>query len=316
MSEIGRKTLVGIGKETTYGVKASTIEYFICDSFDPGVSKENIRDEGMFGSKSNRTKGTCVVKKWAEPSLEGLVYDGIFGHLIMAALGTDVVTGASPYTHTFAVNEGDIPSYTIVWKDGNMTKMMTGAVLNSTEINQETGDFLRHSTGFMAKFPVTTTETPGITAENKFCSKIASLKLENAVADLPAGTSINAESFRLTIDKGAEALYVFGSNEPSKTYDKAIDITGEFKVDMDAGTYLDLAEAGTVKALQFESINTEATGNPTIRFTLDAVDISEWSRDGGKDDRVTQTCGFVASYDLAAASEIEAVLINSRSATY
>ena len=316
MNEIGRKTMVGIGKESTFGSKASSIVYFPVESFNPNTRTEVIREEGMFGRKENKLRGNCVAKKWSEPSFEGIVYDEMFGHLLMAAMGTVAKTGADPYTHTFTANQGTIPSYTVVFKDGNMTKMMTGCVLSNLELNQETGDFLRHSVGFMGRFPETTTESPAITAENKFCSKFASLKIEDAVADLTGGTAIGAESFRITIDKGAESLYKFGSNEPAENYDKAIDLSGEFMLNMDAGTFLDLHEGGTTKALQFETINTEATDNPAVRYILNAVDVSEWSRDGGKDDRTKQTCGFVGSYDLADSEAIETVLKNKEDVAY
>lgn len=316
MIEIGRKTMVGIGKESTFGTKASSIVYFPVESFNPNSRTEVIREEGMFGRKENKLRGNCVAKKWSEPAFDGIVYDEMMGQLLMAALGTVAKTGSDPYTHTFSANQGTIPSYTVVFKDGNMTKMMTGCVLSNLEINQETGDFLRYSVGFMGKFPKTTSETPAITAENKFCSKFASLKIEDTVAALSAGTAIGAETFRITIDKGADSLYKFGSNEPAENYDQAIDLSGEFMLTMDSGTYLDLHEAGTVKALQFETINTDATDNPAVKYILNAVDISEWSRDGGKDDRTKQTCGFVGSYDLSDSEAIEAVLVNKDSSDY
>jgi hypothetical protein len=315
-TEIGRKTVVGIGKESSFGSKASSIVYFPAESFNPNPRTENIREEGMFGRKENKLKGVCVAKKWSEPSFEGIAYDDMIGQLLMAAFGTDTKTGSDPYTHTFSMNQGDIPSYTIVYKDGNVTKMMTGCVLSNLEINQETGDFLRYNVSFVGKYPATTTESPSITAENKFCSKFASVKIEDDTASLSGGTAIGAESFRLTIDKGAESLYKFGSNEPSENYDKAIDIAGEFMLNMDAGTYLDLNAAGTEKSLQFETINTDAAGNPTVRFVLNAIDISEWTRDGGKDDRVKQTCGFVGGYDLSDSEAIEGVLINDNATAY
>lgn len=315
-TEIGRKTIVGIGKEATFGTKATTITYFPCESFNPNPQTETIREEGMFARKETSLKGTCVAKKWAEPTFEGIAYDNLIGILLAASLGTDTKTGAGPYTHTFSVLQTAIPSYTIAYKDGNMTKMMTGAVLSSLEINQDTGDFLKYNVSFMSKFPADTTETPSLTAENKFCSKFASLKIEDTVAALAAGTAIGGESFRITIDKAAESLYKFGSNEPAENYDKGITITGDFTLNMGADTYLDLNELGTTKALQFETINTDVAGNPTLRFVLNAIALDDWGRNGGKDERVTQTCGFTASYDLTDSEAIEAVVINSQSATY
>lgn len=320
MNEIGRKTLVGIGKESTFGTKASTITYFPVENFDPAPRVEKVREQGIFGRKEGTLGGVCIGKKFAEPSFDGLVYDEVIGQLIMGALGTDTTTGAStPYSHTFTSDNDAIPSYTIVWKDGNMTKMLTGCVLSSLELNQDVGDFLKYSTSFVSKYPATTTETPSITAENRFCSKFATVKIATNVAGLSGASAVNAESFRLTIEKNAEAKYVFGNTEPNAIYDKQLDVNGEFTVSMDSGTYLDLFENGTTQALQFETINTDITlgaGNPELSVVLDAVDISEWSRSGGKDDRVMQTCGYMGAYDLATSKEIEVVLKNDQSTSY
>lgn len=320
MNEIGRKTIIGIGKESTFGTKASSITYFPVESFDPAVRTEVVREQGIFGRKESSLSGVCVAKKWSEPSIEGIVYDEIVGHILMGALGTDTKTGlAIPYTHAFSSNNSSIPSYTIIWKDGAMTKMITGAVLSSLELTQETGGFLMYSVSFVGKSPADTTETPGITAENKFCSKFAGVKIEDDVASLAGGTVIGAESFSLSVQKNAEAKYKFGSNEPSEIYDKQMEITGEFTLGMADDTYLDLQSAGTQKALQFETINTEVTigtGNPEFKVVLDAIDIQEWTRNGGKDERVTQTCGFTASYDLSASKAITITLKNSEATAY
>ncbi len=320
MSEIGRITAIGIGKETTFGTKASSISFFPVESFDPAPRTELVRESGIFGRKESTRKGACVAKKFAEPTFEGIVYDEIIGEMLMASLGVDSISGASiPYTHEFTSNNVGIPSYTIVWKDGNMTKMLTGCVLSSLELNQETGDFLKYSSAFISRYPETTTDTVSIPAENKFCSKFATVKIADDVAGLGAASAIGAESFRISIEKNAEAKYLFGSNEPAINYDKQLDVNGEFMLDMDAGTYLDLNEAGTIKALQFETVNTDetiGTGNPELKVVLDAVDIQEWTRNGGKDDRVTQTCGFVASFDPDTSQEIAITLVNSQSTEY
>jgi len=320
MKEIGRKTLVGIGKETTFGTKASSISYFPVESFDPSPRAEIVREQGMFGRKESTLKGACVAKKFAEPSFSGIVYDEIIGELLMAALGTDTKTGSAvPYTHTFTSNNTSIPSYTIVWKSGNMTKMLTGCVLTTLSLVQETGAFLNYSASFISKYPATTTETPGISAENKFCSKYATLKLADDVAGLSGASAINAETFNWTIEKNVESLFVFGSDEPADNYDKQMDNTGDFTLGIDDDSYLTLHENGTIKAMQFETVNSDVaigTGNPELKVVFDAVDVSEWTRGGGKDDRTTQTCGFVASYDLGSSSEITVTLKNSQSTDY
>lgn len=320
MTEIGRITSIGIGKEATFGTKASSITYFPVESFNPNLRTEVVREQGIFGKKATSLKGACVAQKWSEPSIEGIVYDETIGLFLLGALGTHAKTGAGvPYTHTFTENDASIPSFTIVWKDGGMTKMLTGCVFSTLELTQETGQFLMFSASLVGKYAVDTTETPGITAENKFCSKFASLKVEDDVASLAGGTAIGAESFRVTIEKNAEAKYLFGSNDPDGIYDKNMEVTGEFMLNLEDDTYLDLHNAGTVKAIQFESINTDVTigtGNPEIKVVLDACDIQEWTRNGGKDERLTQTCGFYSSYDLSAGSMITAEIKNSQATDY
>ena len=320
MNEIGRITSIGIGKEATFGTKASSITYFPVESFAPGAQTEVVREQGIFGKKATSLKGQCVAKKWSEPSLEGIVYDEVIGLFLLGTLGTHGKAGvAVPYTHTFTENDGTVPSFTIVWKDGAMTKMMTGCVFSSLEFTQETGGFLMFSASLVGKYPTTTVETPGLTAENKFCSKFASVKLEDAVAGLPAGTAINAESFSVSIEKNAEAKYIFGTNEPSSIYDKNMEITGEFTLNVADDSYLTLHSGGAIKAIQFDTINTDVTigaGNPAFKIILDACDIQEWTRNGGKDERVTQTCGFYASYDLTAGSSIKAEIKNSKATDY
>jgi len=320
MSEIGRITSIGIGKETTYGTKASAITYFPVESFNPNARKETIREGGIFGKKATTLKGACVSKLWSEPTFDGIVYDEIIGQLIHGVLGTSAISGSAlPYTHTFTENDASIPSFTVVWKEGAMTKMLTGCIFTTLALTQDTGAFLMQSSTLKGQYPQDTTETPGMTAENKFCSKFAGVKIEDAVSGLSAGTVIDAESFSFSIEKNTEEKYVLGTNTPKEIYDKNAEITGEFSLNLDDDAYLALHESGAIKAIQFETINTDVsvgTGNPALKFIFDACDIEEWTRNGGKDDRKTQTCGFYSSYDLTAGAMITGELINGQDSQY
>jgi len=117
--EIWRLVSLWIGRETTAGTEASTLDYLSLTSapfIKPVI--EYMANEGGIG-RIEGTRGQTVVKAESETSIEGWVEQETFGNLMTALFGAPdaspalVETGV--YKHSYTVqNDNSHDSYSIV----------------------------------------------------------------------------------------------------------------------------------------------------------------------------------------------------------
>lgn len=316
---IGRKTSILIGKESTWGTKASSFVSVPVTEFNFNQQDEFVKDNSAVGVIDENSKSR-IVKKWSEPNIGGILTDKLAGWLLLSALGSNSPSADDPEagvnTHSLSrLNTNAHPSFTIIFKDDVHVKMCTGCRLNTLELLSEEGDFARFNATFVGKYPQTTTETPSYVEENDFLPKHRVVKLASNVAGLTGASGIDVRSVKINFEKNAEP-YFGGSDNPTKIVNKQFNVNGDMTVAFENETYYDLVANNTQQAVLFELTNTDKTigssSNPSIAVTLTRATLESWVKEAGLDDIVVQTFGFQGEYDPSAGSQVTAQLINTQ----
>lgn len=301
---IGRKKQILIGKESTYGTKASTFFEIPVGEGNLNPKVEYRKDDSAIGRIETISRSQ-IARKWSEPQINGVLGDKIAGLLMLAAFG-NVSTGSAlettVYPHSFSVlNNNQHPSFTIIEIDDVGTKMTTGNVLNSLEFMSE-DDFIRFNASFIGQVVETTTESPTWVEENSFVPKHRILKIAADTSGLAAADNTLVEQFRINFEKNAEA-YFGGAEEPQRVINKNLNISGDLTATYEDTTLYDFFDGDTKRAISLGFTNTEvtigSTLNPEVEIVLNRCMIEEWAKDSGSDDIVRQTMGFTAEYVMA-----------------
>lgn len=105
------QTVASIAKETTWGTAVATTDVLPILDIRENNQADVIRDQGLRGT-ATRDYGASHGSRFAEFSMNGLVYPAQIGYPLMSMFGADTKTGAGPYVHTFA-QAAVPPSYTL-----------------------------------------------------------------------------------------------------------------------------------------------------------------------------------------------------------
>lgn len=298
---IGRKTEVGIGKESPRGTRV-TPTYWIGKnslSFDDKViltkSGESI------GSIASQTTG-FITEAWAEGSLEAEVRDKSFGLILLATLG-QVSSGlleTTAYKHTFSLlNNNQHPSLTIGYKDDIGSIAYAMAMVKALKLNVTMEDIVNFSVDFMSRQGDTTSAyTPSYGSENKFTKKHFSFYVDNTVEGLATATQVDLKEFSLSIEKPIIMDRKLGTIEPEDLLNSSFSITGTIVLNYEDRTFKNYALNGNVKAVRIDLTNTDhvigAVSCSQFRLDLSKVIFEEWDADKSLDDIVSQTLNFTA----------------------
>lgn len=319
MTEIGRIRKVGIGIESTFGTKASTIVYVPYLDFEVNPKQERVDDTSAIG-RIETPLANALVRKWSEPSISLIAYDGVIGSLLKAIFGALATTGPtdSAYSHALSVKNDNTPvSLTIVFKDGTQTRMITGCVVNTVDFQFVQNDFVKIEASFIGKFPADTTETPSYTIGNRFDGTMGTIKLASTIAGLSGASAVSIQELTLKIDKKASAdkFFPIGGTEPTAIANGAFEVSGNIKKVFGATTYRDLVEAKTNQAISIAFTNSAVTigsaTNPSLSFILAPSKIENWVEDFGLDDLQTESFDFVGQYSTSDSKMISATLVNA-----
>ena len=320
---IGRLTKLGIGRETTRGTSVAptywvpVLDLGFDDKFD---LKDN---ESGFGNLAN-IQDSRIVKQWAEGDYSGKIYDKSVGLELVALFGAlptstqRASTGVYDNVYAMAQSNQHI-SLTAVIAEANQNARYPLAVINSWKLDAEVGDYVKRSVNLMSKKGVTGSDTVTYTNENEFTSEDIVIKMAAAGAidaTLDSATAIKIRSVSLEINKNADGLQVFGSNDLDDIVNKAVEVTGEFEMYYDDRTYQTLAAAGTHQAMRIEMLDSSTlfgTGNlhsPALRFTMREVALEFPERNFDNNDIMTLKISFRAMLNLSTGTQIEARLTN------
>lgn len=320
---IGRLTKIGIGRETVRGT--SVVPLYWIPVLDLGFDdKIELKDnESGFGNIAN-IQDSRITKQWAEGDYSGKIFDKSVGLELVAlfgALPTSVQrTTTGVYDNTYAMTQSNQhTSLTAAVAEANYTGRFALAMISDWQLECEVGDYVKRTVSLMSKKSATASDTPAYTNENEFTAKDIVVKFAAAGANdatLDSATAVKARTVNLEINKNADTLQVFGSNDVDDVVNKAVEVTGEFEMYYDDRTYQTLAAAGTHQALRIELldsskiIGTSGTHNPALRFTMREVALDYPERSFDNNDISTIKVSFRAMLNLATGTQIEARLTN------
>jgi len=302
MSKIaGRLVRLGLGVESTRGVGVAPTIWMphVNTTLFPKV--DEARDIGALGSLAD-SNDKLVTEKYAEGDITAELRDQSIGYFLYAWLGAVSSSGSGDeYEHSFSLSESNQhKSLTIVEKSDIVTQMYKLAMLSRFEINVTLDGLVQFTAGILAKNPVTTTQTPSITAENKFTKKGTKIYIAADLASLDAATALETKALTLTSDTGAERDSAHGTVQPVDILNKMMSIEGSLSLNYEDNTLRNYMVDGDTKAVRIdiEDLDTTLDSNtPRLRIELPKVDFSEWEGNYALEDIVSQTIKFKANYD-------------------
>jgi hypothetical protein len=215
---------------------------------------------------------------------------------------------------------------TIIHDDATQEEQVTYAMIDTLSIAGEVSDYLRFDTKMVGRTPTDATgNTPAFVVENPFLVSRAQIKFASNIAGLTGASVVPVQSFNLNIEKNLEQIWSTKQNESTEAilfasqHNKDLRITGDFTIIYNDKTYRDLALAGTLQAIEIKVDGRSligATKREELTIQLASVVLTEWDKDTGNDNIVSQTFGFTALYKLAETKQITATLQNTKSAIY
>ena len=323
MGQIGRLIGVGVGKEATRGTPVAPSHFLPLTEFDFDDKNEVIAREGR-KSVLEMSQGGDVVKKWAEGSMGGSMHSQSIGLVLLSSLGK-LATAANGdasgnvYDHTFSVENVTNPnihqSLTISLEDNEAgDKEFSNCVVSSFELTAEEGSYVNWTAGFMGNSEASGTETASFVTETVFRPQDMTFKFATASAGLGGAGDTAIKSLTFALEKNVEANYNLGSVSPSEFFNKQMTATLEVELVHVDDTFRDLWMAGTTHAFQINILNGGVTigtaENPGLTITCYQGQITDWVKNQGNDDVITETLSIRLDYSVTDSKSIDMVLTN------
>ncbi|HEX5429856.1 MAG TPA: phage tail tube protein [Patescibacteria group bacterium] len=319
---IGRRVNVGLAKEAIRGTPVAA-SFWVPKSAvaygDKTTKQKSKLNYGVIGGSNQAPK----VLEWADGSIEGDVFDKSFGLLLLAAFGSDTVTGPSDsaYTHTFSIsNNNQHQSLTLTLADPDQTDQYALAMLDSLEVDIVPGDVATFKANLVSRTgKKVAAASPSYIAENKFLGRHATIKVASLATGLGAATALSVKNLKLTIAKNAKQNNILGTVWPDDILNTYFEISGQITLDLDDQTFRQYMLDGSYKALRVDLLNSDAligtSSRPQLTLDLSRVEFESWEPSrSGNDDIVTQSIQFSALYDITNGNIVNScTLINAQS---
>lgn len=318
---IGQLANVGIGRETTRGTPVAAAFWLprTAITFDDKAEKAvamqamGVIDEGT---------DAFVTKVWGEGTIDGYIRDKSFGLILYALMGSESVSGANPYTHTFTIAQSNQhTSLTLYADDPNQDYRFALAMLNKLTIDVKLGELVTFSADFMSRRSVPDSQTKSYVAENHFTAKHVNIYTGANIAGLTGATALAIKAFKLDFMKNLLPEQDLGTISLADIHNQSMAVEGELELMYEDQTYRNYMLDGTYKSLRLEAKNTDVDlgggVNPRLTIDLSRVHFFDWEQDRTNDKIVMQKVKYKALYDLANAKNIidSIVLVNAQ-ATY
>lgn len=250
-------------------------------------------------------------------AVEGPLYPSNAIQLLVAAVGTDVVTGAGPYVHTIS-QANALKSLTIEKNVGGFQSLQfAGSRVNKFSLKAPTGNEAIHvSADVMAQsVAVMNTPTPvSVTNELPFVFAEAALSMFSAAR-------ADCHNVEIDIENGVKETYTFsGSHGPSFLTPVTLHVSGKVDVVWSSftdGTYGDFTamQNGTLGALAL-TLAHPGGGGYSVVLTCPQVAVAKFGNDLKMADVVLSTLSFEASKNLSSGYSVRAVVTNGIAAAY
>lgn len=313
----GSESATGLAVETTYGTPVAATTFLPMTGngmetdpgwFSPGLMM-NVRDKqvfNMYGEQKNT--GT----------IEGPLFPSNAVPLIVAAIGTDAVTGSGPYLHTLS-QANTLPSLTVEKNiGGRQSLQFAGCRVGKLSIKAPTGNEPVTMSADMSGQSVAVLDSPtavSITNELPWVFAEASVTLmSHARAEV---SSVNID-----IDNGLKETWTFGNHGPAFITPVTLKCSGTIDLvwsSLDNATYGDFTTMinGTLGALAV-TFTHPGGGGYAIGFTFPQVALSKVAPDVKFEDVVMSSIAWEASRALAGGSQytVQATVSNGVSTAY
>lgn len=310
---------VGIGRESSRGTAVAPGRWVKNMSVSHDDKKTYIQDDSAMGLIVH-ANDSVIAEEWSEGEIAGIMSDQFIGYLLLNVLGSVSSATASGesavYEHTFSLlNSNAHPSLAIEIKNPVEQRKFALAMVESLKIRAEVGKWMEFTVTFKSKKGASASNSVSYTAENKFWSKMVTMKLASALAGLGAASETVIRSFEITFDCSLFMEYKLGSTEPNDINNQVLKIEGNIEAMFGAATLKDLFRAGTHQALRLDALSPTGIGVaefPELQIDLAKVAFEEFEKSDGKDDMAMQTLKFSALYSTADSAVASAVLTNAK----
>jgi hypothetical protein len=320
MSEsIKRKYNIGIGRETTRGVKVTPKYWLKPLSAEYNDKIETVASERACGVIED-SEEMIIKNKYSDGQIQGEAFDKSFGLFILGALGqvssVAKVGDLAVYDHTFSVlQSAKHPTFTIEVKRGDVEQKSYGnCVIESLKIESQAHDYVKFEAKLKGKTSGVATNSAGYVTENYFLGKDVSVKLADNLSGLDSATVIDARKITIQIAKNLEEDKRLGADEPNDFLNKELSIEGTLEILFKDSTLKDYALNGIQKALRIDIVNTNkvigSSSNPRLKIDLAKIKFKDPVEGGDNNDIVKVTVGFKGLYSATDSKSIEAVLTN------
>jgi hypothetical protein len=215
-----------VGKETTWGTAVTPTYYIPFKDAKPEDVIDTIKDDGIRGALA----ATYNIMQGVQHSTmdgSGQVFPDSIGLFILAALGSDTVTGTGPYTHTLKLNRtGQPPSLTHSRYDGTNMRQFAGHMIEELSFKWADNAALEYTIKSQGKASaIATTTTPTNTTTIPFMGW-------QFTATLGGSSNLNLVGFDLSLKR---KLYVQhsanNSQQPTSVTSLALEVTGKATFD-------------------------------------------------------------------------------------
>lgn len=315
----GRLVNYGLGLEVTRGVAVlpSSNGFWIrWETSDFEDTATNVLNASAL-NQLDKYSGSEVTEAWGTGQIAGKITDHAFGLLLYSALGGYSV-GTHPgetvvYDHTFTedqLNAG--PTLTVVRQDPNVTTQYTKGTVNQLDVEVKAGDFVRHTTSFMAN-PGTVIGTQSVAytgAEQEFTAK-------HCIVQFNFGTAIPLASMKLSLITNTTNYWILGQTNPGDIFQQSFEVKGEMVLRYSSQTYYNLRFGNTPQAVFITIQNTDVQlgvgSHPTLTFYMPVCYLNDWKPNQNLDGMVEQTFDFEAVATIANGYAVRSVLTNKHS---
>lgn len=296
---VGRRGILGIGKESSRGTGVSPTEWIprVTVSFE---DKTDTAREAEGLGRIEDSDSNHVLRRFAEGDIEFEVNDRQVGMFLTSLLGASpTTTGGPTYAHAYALsNTNQHQSVSIYYEDPDVRKLYPLGVVSSLEFTAEPDAIVRATASVMSKGSRDwTNQTEDFTDIGlKFLQQHVQIKLATDLSGLAAATPLSVKSLNLTISANAQNDNVLGTAEPEDILNHQFSVEGSLTLNKEDDTYRGYMTNGTYRAME---INFNRAANSSLQFQFPRVDFTEWEQDRSLDDIVSQSINFKGNYDAA-----------------
>jgi len=301
--------------EASYGTAAATPDKrWPFRANRPEIKPETATDDASLTGVMEESRDSIVVKKTMETSVDYDLRLDALGYWLKMLLGTDVVTGTGPYTHTLTVKQGDSDSLTYFWKDANTSasKLEAFTGVKPTKLS------LQGTAGGKWTFNVAL-KGSGVHTEVTSTAPAQNTDLPLSFSQISAftlgGSDYKAKlaDFSIDIEQTLAELLVAGSitlaGLPRTSFKP---VTGKFSLYWDenalSGVMADI-EAQTARAM----VLTVTSGTQSFSISLPKIVMQNTAVDGQRAINKLPV-SFMALYDDSTGKAITATVVNSTAA--